>query len=129
MVWSLKGRVTIPAPCQLNNKFGRRRKDVSNSVESAKQVLAANEAVLYGIFGVIGSSGYFPPRDFLNDFLLKGNDPCDQDGRMSAWQPFAVSPEDYRLIKAWWMANHAGAVEDALSADCWADWVQEILNR
>ena len=91
------------------------------SLESAKQVLAANEAVLYGIFGVIGSSGYFPPRDFLNDFLMQGNDPCDQDGRMCAWEPFAVSPEEYREIKTWWMADHAGAVEDSLGADCWDD--------
>jgi hypothetical protein len=102
---------------------------VPSSLESAKQVLEANEKVLYGIFGVIGSSGYFPPRDFLNDFLMQGNDPCDQDGRMSAWQPFAVSPEEYCQIKAWWMAGHTGAVEHALGADCWDDWVQEILNR
>ena len=100
-----------------------------SSLDDAKRVLAANEAVLYGIFGVIGSSGCFPPREFLNDFLMRGNDPCDQDGRMSAWQPFTVSSEEYHQIKAWWVAGHAGAVEDALGANCWDDWVQEILNR
>ena len=99
------------------------------SVDTAKQVLTANEAVLYGIFGVIGSSGYFPPQTFLNEFLMVGYDPCDQDGRMGDWQPFAVSPEEYREIKAWWMAGHAGAVEDGLGADCWGDWVQEVLDR
>ena len=36
------------------------------AVEGAKRVLKADEAVLYGIFGVIGASAYFPPREFLN---------------------------------------------------------------
>jgi hypothetical protein len=102
---------------------------VPTSLDTAKQVLMADEAVMYGIFGVIGSSGYFPPRNFLNIFLLQGHDPCDQDGRMSNWQPFAVSPEKYRDLKAWWVADHAGAVEDDLGADCRDDWVQEMLNR
>ena len=100
-----------------------------STLDAAKQVLAANEEVLYGIFRHIGSSGYFPPREFLNEFLLRGHDPCDQDGRMSAWQPFAVSPEEYRELKAWWIGGHAGAAEDGLGTDCWGDWVQEMLNR
>ena len=100
-----------------------------STLDTAKQVLAANEAVLYGIFGVIGSSGYFPPRALLNEFLMRGNDPCDQDGRMDAWQPFALSPEEYREVKAWWVAGHADAVEDSLGVDSWDDWVQEILGR
>jgi hypothetical protein len=107
----------------------RWRRDVANSLETAKQVLVADEKVLYGIFGVIGSSGFFPPRAFLNEFLMKGHDPCDQDGRMSAWQPFTVSPEEYRELKAWWVAGSTGAVEDGLGVDCWDDWVPEILNR
>ncbi len=95
----------------------------------AKHVLAADEAVLYGIFGVIANSGYFPPRVFLNEFLLRGSDPCDQDGRMSDWQPLSVSPEEYRDLKAWWVARHPGTIEEALGTDCWDDWVQEILDR
>lgn len=105
------------------------RQNVASSLEAAKQVLAANEAVLYGIFGVIGSSGFFPPCAFLNEFLIRGSDPCDQDGRMSDWQPFAVSPEEYRELKAWWVAYHAGAVEDCLGVDCWDDWVQVVLDQ
>jgi hypothetical protein len=35
------------------------------TLQSAKQVLESNEAVLFGIFGIIGGSGYFPPRDYL----------------------------------------------------------------
>ena len=101
---------------------------VAISIEAAKQVLAADEAVLYGIFGIIGVSGFFPPRTFLNEFLMRGSDPCDQDGRMSDWQPFAVSPEEYGELKAWWAANHAGAAENNMGVDCWDDWVQEVLN-
>ena len=95
----------------------------------AKRVLSANEAVLYGIFGVIGSSGVFPPRAFLNEFLARGSDPCDQDGRMDGWEPFAVSPEEYPELVAWWVAGHPGAVEDGLGVACWDDWVQEVLDR
>jgi hypothetical protein len=37
-----------------------------NSVELAKNILSENAQVLYGIFGQIESSGYFPPKEFLN---------------------------------------------------------------
>jgi hypothetical protein len=100
-----------------------------NPLDIAKQVLAADEAVPYGIFGLIGSSGYFPPHGFLNEFLMRGYDPCDQDRRMDAWRPFVLSPEDYRELKAWWFAAHSGAVEGDLGAVCWDDWVQVILNH
>ena len=102
---------------------------MASALDTAKHVLAANEAVLYGIFGVIGSSGYFPPQRFLNEFLLRGSDPCDQDRRMPPWRPFAIGSEDYRDLKAWWVAGHAGTIEDGLGVDSWDEWVQEILNR
>ncbi len=105
------------------------RQKVANSLEAAKQVLAADEEVLYGIFGMIGVSGLFPPRTFLNEFLMRGSDPCDQDGRMSDWQPFTVSPEEYHELKSWWVAHHAGAVEDRFGVECWDHWVQEVLDR
>ena len=98
-------------------------------LESAKRVLAANEAVLYGTFGVIGSSGVFPPREFLNVFLARGGDPCDQDGRMGRWEPFAVTPEEYPALLAWWSASHPGAAEDGLGAVCWDEWLQAVLDR
>lgn len=101
----------------------------AEAVEAAKRVLSADEAVLYGIFGVIGGAGFFPPRAFLNEFLVGGCDPCDQDGRMCPWQPFFVSPAEYDELKAWWVDNHPGAVEDSLGVACWDDWVQEVLNR
>lgn len=100
-----------------------------NALELAKRVLAADEAGLYGIFGVIGTSGYFPPRPFLNEFLKWGSDPCDQDGRIDPWPPFTLTPDEYYAVLSWWTAGHVGAVEDALGVDCWNDWVQEILNR
>jgi len=102
---------------------------VAGPLEVAKHVLATNEAVQYGIFGVVGSSGVFPPQAFLNEFLARGSDPCDQDGRMSGWQLFTVSPMEYRDLKAWWEAGHAGAVEDGLGANHWDDWVQALLDR
>jgi hypothetical protein len=102
---------------------------MAGAVETAKRVLVADEAVRYGIFGMIGTSGFFPPRAFLNEFLMGGCDPCDQDGRMGHWQPFSVSPEEYQELKAWWVINHTGAVEGSLGVDDWDDWVQEVLNR
>jgi hypothetical protein len=101
---------------------------VPNSLELAKQVLSANQTVRFGIFGAIGAYPYFPPREFLNEFLMVGNDPCDQDGRMSSWPPFTVSSEEYREVLAWWVASHPGAAENRLDTACWDDWVQVVLN-
>jgi hypothetical protein len=97
-------------------------------VETAKRVLTANEAVLYGIFGQISAFPYFPPRPFLNEFLMGGSDPCDQDRRMGTWTPFALSSEEYREVKEWWAQSHPGSVENALGARCWNDWAQVILG-
>ncbi|MEZ6137067.1 MAG: hypothetical protein R3C53_19405 [Pirellulaceae bacterium] len=98
------------------------------SVALAKNILAENSRVLYGIFGVIESSGFFPPRLFLNEFLKVGCDPCDQDGRMGSWTPFELSKDDYLTVKDWWIANHPGTIEDALAVTTWDDWVQCILG-
>lgn len=103
--------------------------NVASPLESAKKVLTANEVVQFGIFGTIACSGFFPPREFLNEFLAIGSDPCDQDGRMFEWQPFAVSPEEYHALLAWWEADHPGDAEDRLDADCWDNWVQAVFNR
>ncbi|WP_082568754.1 hypothetical protein [Rhizobacter sp. Root1221] len=101
---------------------------MSKTVLAAKEVLAANEEVRYGIFGVVGGSKVFPPRTFLNEFFAGGNDPCDQDGRMGSWRPFSVTEHDYLEIKAWWVANHPGVAEDDLGVSEWDDWVQALLN-
>jgi hypothetical protein len=101
---------------------------VSNCVEKAKVVLLQNSNVLYGIFSVIKQTDCFPPREFLNDFLLGGNDPCDQDRRMSDWKPFELSSSEYFEIKQWWISQHPGALETALGAEDWDDWVREVLN-
>src|ERR1035437_3982398 len=88
-------------------KRDKARRDVGpNFVDAAKRVLADDEAVLFGIFGVIGTSGYFPPSAFLNEFFMHGNDPCDQDGRMKEWTPFTLSPEEYREVFSWWVLSH-----------------------
>jgi hypothetical protein len=68
-------------------------------LQLAKNVLLENATVMYGVFGVIEESGYFPPREFLNEFFMSGHDPCDQDRRMKPWIPFAVSDEEYLAIK------------------------------
>jgi hypothetical protein len=52
-------------------------------LQLAKNVLLENATVLYGVFGVIEESGYFPPREFLNEFFMIGHDPCDQDRRLN----------------------------------------------
>ena len=99
-----------------------------NSVELAKKILSENAQVLYGIFGQIESSGYFPPQEFLNEFLIHGSDPCDQDGRMNRWIPFTLSAENYEVIKEWWIRNNPGTIENSLGVNCWDDWIQVILN-
>lgn len=99
-----------------------------DSLEIAKRVLLENSQVLYGIFGVIESSGFFPPRPFLNEFLAWGSDPCDQDGLMKRWPPLVLTEDEYEEIKTWWISLHPDAVEDSLDAACWNAWVQRILD-
>jgi hypothetical protein len=101
---------------------------MQNYLKLAKNILMEDEKVLYGIFGKIASYDYFPPRSFLNEFLMVGYDPCDQDGRMESWKPFSLSAEDYLLLKEWWISNHLNTLEDSLGVTCWSDWIQEILN-
>lgn len=100
-----------------------------DNIRYAKRVLEENTGVLYGIFGVISGSGYFPPLPFLNEFLLVGNDPCDQDGRMGRWRPFTLTLSEFEVVKAWWLASYPGSVESHLGCECWDDWVQEMLER
>ncbi|URG53896.1 hypothetical protein IG605_006225 [Pectobacterium quasiaquaticum] len=99
-----------------------------NNINNAKRILDENTKVLYGIFGVISSSGYFPPLPFLNEFFLVGSDPCDQDGRMGCWRPFTLILSEYEVVKEWWFASHPGTVESRLGCECWGDWVQELLE-
>ncbi len=99
-----------------------------NDADLAKQVLEINASVRYGIFGFIEGTGYFPPLPFLNEFLGKGHDPCDQDGRMADWAPFALSPGAYAEVKSWWLERNPGAVEDALDATTWDEWAQKLLE-
>ena len=42
---------------------------MSLPVEQAQAILAENERVLYGVFGVVAGSGVFPPHEFLNEFF------------------------------------------------------------
>jgi hypothetical protein len=97
-------------------------------IDFAINLLRENEATLFGIFGVVASSSVFPSRPFLNEFFMLGRDPCDQDGRMSPWVPFALSKDEFELVKANWIQEHPGAKEDALGAADWNDWIQAILN-
>ncbi|AAS61128.1 hypothetical protein CQP30_19815 [Yersinia pestis] len=97
-------------------------------INNAKRVLDENAKVLYGIFGVISCSGYFPPLPFLNEFFMAGSDPCDQDERMDSWCPFTLTSSEYEEVKAWWLVSRPGTVESALGSECWDDWIQEILE-
>jgi hypothetical protein len=100
-----------------------------DKITLAKRVLSDNAKVLYGIFGIINTSGYFPPRSFLNEFLMGGNDPCDQDGRMKSWKPFELSVAEYPHVLSWWQSKYPNTVENDLGVENWSDWVQVILGE
>ncbi len=99
-----------------------------NFVEKTKGILNENTTVLYGIFGIISDSGFFPTRKLLNEFLLKGNAPCDQDERMDHWKPFELKTKEYSEIKKWWIGLYPNAVESDLEQKSWEDWVQIIID-
>lgn len=98
-----------------------------NKVITAKSILGANKNVLYGIFGVVATSSFFPPHQFLNKFLMVGHDPCDQDERMSKWKPFELNMGEYLEVQEWWISTHPGTTVSSLGVDNWDDWIQEIL--
>ncbi len=96
------------------------------SVERAKEVLTENSNVLYGIFGFIETTWFFPPRNFLNVFLQQGSDPCDQDRRMNPWTPFILSESEYEDVKEWWLSKHPGTVVDDLGESRWNGWTVHL---
>ena len=102
---------------------------MSSRAELAKEILAENVQVLYGIFGVISSIDLFPPLDFLNEFYMVGYDPCDQDERMSRWVPFFLSEDEYVDVRSWWIKQYPAAKVNSLGVESWADWMQEVLGR
>ena len=97
-------------------------------IKLAKTVLNENSKILYGIFGVVESSGYFPTREILNGFLMQGNDPCDQDGRMSSWQSFELDELEYDQVQAWWVSNHPDVKTDSMGHHNWNNWIDDILD-
>ena len=102
--------------------------NIMDNAENAIKIINENTHVIYGIFGIIDSSGYFPPLDFINEFFSGGSDPCDQDFRMGSWRPFKIDKFEYEKVKLWWIDNHKGCLESTLGCECWDDWIQYILN-
>jgi hypothetical protein len=100
-----------------------------DAVQFAKQILAANEEVLFGIFGQIGRSRYFPPQEYLNEFFKQGSDPCDQDSRMGQWRPFVLSMTEFEDVFSWWAERHPGTVVTDLDTSSWHNWIQVILQQ
>jgi hypothetical protein len=100
----------------------------THSTESAKAVLTASTQAGYGYFNHIAGTDYFPPRSFLNEFLLIGHETWDQDRMHPEWTPFVLSPDDYADVKAWWVASHPNAVESDLGAEGWDHWLGLILH-
>jgi hypothetical protein len=101
---------------------------VTSSTDIAKRVLHEDSKVLYGIFGLIAVSPWFPPHGFLNEFFMGGNDPCDQDGRMHKWRPFSLNQIEYEEVKAWWLELHPGAVVSDLAVSSWRDWEVKLIH-
>src|SRR5438034_11340182 len=101
---------------------------MTNDIERAKAVLAENSTMPFGIFGVVAGSKRFPPRELLNEFLMGGSDPCDQDQRMVPWPPFMLSADEFAAVEAWWQSVHPGSVTDWVVMDSWHDWTAQLIE-
>ncbi|MBL9082915.1 MAG: hypothetical protein JNK76_13965 [Planctomycetales bacterium] len=97
-------------------------------VDAAKRVLTNSEAAGYGYFNHISPFGYFPPLEFLNQFLVLGHETWDQDGMHERWKPFELSPEEHCEVANWWIEKYPGTVVHDLGAKCWDDWLFQILH-
>lgn len=98
-------------------------------IERAIKVLTENTKVLYGFFGVVEQSPFFPPCSFLNEFFQKGFDPCDQDSRMRNWEPFELNLQEYEAVASWWLKNHPNSTINALEVKNWDDWQIKIIEE
>ncbi|WP_324766870.1 hypothetical protein [Pokkaliibacter plantistimulans] len=94
----------------------------------AIKVLTDDVTVIHGIFVAIKRSGFFPPAPFLNEFLEKGTDSCDQDGIMDRWTPFILSSEEYQTVLLWWLTQYPGTVVAGFGAVNWNEWVGVIVR-
>lgn len=102
---------------------------VTSPVEKAKYIISANVTYSYGLFRHVCDSGLFPPHAMMNEFLMIGHFPEDQDGLTGKWRPFTLSTEEYDKVKEWWVIEHPGSVEDGLGQRDWSSWIGEILER
>lgn len=98
------------------------------NTELAKKLIMENSNVLYGIFGIVESSGYFPTHSLLNQFLMLGNDPCDQDCSMKSWKPFRLTDDEYSNILSWWLESHPGSQVSDLGVKSWHEWSYEVIE-
>ncbi len=98
-------------------------------VTKVKKILSENLKVPYGIFGVIESTRYFPPRELLNQFLYKGYDPCVQYGKMNNWKPTVLNENQYSSIVEWWQIEHSNIKVDSLDKTNWNEWTNAILEE
>ncbi len=65
-------------------------------------------------FKIIDGETYFPPLKVMNDFLIQGHDPADQDDLYPRWNPFEIDENTYRQLKLWWITDNPDAKEDWL---------------
>ena len=101
---------------------------MNTTTKLAKSILEDNQNVLYGIFGVVVSSSWFQPANFLNELLQGGGDPCDQDGRMPTWSPFSLTAREYEEVKQWWLELHPQSQVSDLGVEDWSEWSFEIIH-
>jgi hypothetical protein len=99
-----------------------------NKEEQAKQIIGENSKILYGIFGIIETSGYFPTKELLNEFFSTGYDPCDQDNRMKPWKPFILDENEYKQISNWWLSKHPNCTISSLNSTTWQEWSYLIIE-
>lgn len=100
-----------------------------NKSDLATTILEENTKILYGIFGVVIASGFFPTWHILNGFFSQGNDPCDQDGCMEAWRPFELDEEEYFVLLEWWLTVYPNSRVESFGVESWDDWIVEVVER
>src|SRR5688572_297543 len=81
-------------------------------------------------FRIPAEGTVFPPRDVANAFFACGYDDLP-DEQVIEWEPFELTPEEYRALLEWWREKHPKARVERLGlrGSNFSRWFSAAIGR